>query len=505
MQNNLDIDKSLFEFVNEDKKIHDTKFETKKIGYFKDAFIRFSKNKASVVAFVIICILILYAIFAPIVASTKYTSSEFDQNRQKYNRLLPKIDLFSGSGFWDGTKSMTINQNQFNKYYALWYETNEFGNPQQPIAKIKSEYQQVGVSNQLENYYDIRFDSYSGLGFMFVNSITMDEINNILAWEEETGIKVIYPAVSFESTIQTFKEDANIWYAIDSRGNPKVSSYDSEGNPILKDVYLRDSNGDYVYWKPTGKTDYSVRVLKYAYFQYQYGYEPSFIFGTDNSGYDIFTRLAVAARFSFLLAICVSVVNLVIGAIYGAIEGFYGGKIDLVMERICDILGNVPFIVVTTLFQLHLSKSVGIVPALLLAFFITGWIGTASTTRMQFYRYKNQEYVMAAKTLGASNRRLMFKHIFPNALGTLITASVLVIPSVIFSESSLTYLGIVNLNSSDTTSVGTMLANGKAYLSTYPHVILFPALFISLLMITFNLFGNGLRDAFNPSLRGADD
>ena len=124
---------------------------------------------------------------------------------------------------------------------------------------------------------------------------------------------------------------------------------------------------------------------------------------------------------------------------------------------------------------------------------------------MQFYRYKNQEYVMAAKTLGASNRRLMFKHIFPNALGTLITASVLVIPSVIFSESSLTYLGIVNLNSSDTTSVGTMLANGKAYLSTYPHVILFPALFISLLMITFNLFGNGLRDAFNPSLRGADD
>ena len=175
------------------------------------------------------------------------------------------------------------------------------------------------------------------------------------------------------------------------------------------------------------------------------------------------------------------------------------------MERICDILGNVPFMVVTTLFQLHLSKKVGVVPALLLAFFITGWIGTAATTRMQFYRYKNQEYVLAARTLGASNKRLMFKHIFPNALGTLITSSVLVIPSVIFSESSLTYLGIVNLDSSSLTSVGTMLANGKNILSTYPHVILFPALFISLLMITFNLFGNGLRDAFNPSLRGADD
>ena len=98
----------------------------------------------------------------------------------------------------------------------------------------------------------------------------------------------------------------------------------------------------------------------------------------------------------------------------------------------------------------------------------------------------------------------MFRHIFPNALGTIITGSVLVIPGVIFLESSLTYLGIVNLDSSTMTSVGTMLANGRQYLSTDPHIILFPALFISLLEISFNLFGNGLRDAFNPTLRGAD-
>ena len=118
---------------------------------------------------------------------------------------------------------------------------------------------------------------------------------------------------------------------------------------------------------------------------------------------------------------------------------------------------------------------------------------------------KGQEYILAARTLGASDSRLMFKHIFPNSLGTIITSSVLVIPSVIFSESSLTYLGIVNLDSSTRTSVGTMLANGRQFLSTFPHIILFPALFISLLMISFNLFGNGLRDAFNPALRGSDD
>ena len=247
-----------------------------------------------------------------------------------------------------------------------------------------------------------------------------------------------------------------------------------------------------------------MRVAKYTYFQYRYGFEPEFIFGTNDRGQDIFTRLAAGARFSFILAICVSAINLTIGAIYGAIEGYYGGVIDLVMERVSDILGGIPFMVVTTLFQLHLANKVGPVVALLFAFVLTGWIGMASRVRMQFYRFKGQEYILAARTLGARDSRLMFKHIFPNSLGTIITGTVLVIPGVIFSESSMTYLGIVNLESSTMTSVGTMLANGRNYLSTDPYIILFPALFISLLEISFNLFGNGLRDAFNPSLRGAE-
>ena len=129
----------------------------------------------------------------------------------------------------------------------------------------------------------------------------------------------------------------------------------------------------------------------------------------------------------------------------------------------------------------------------------------AGRTRMQFYRFKNQEYVLAARTLGAKDTRIMFKHIFPNSLGTLITSSVLVIPGMIFSETSLSYLGIINLNSGNMTSVGTLLANGQPFLVTYPHNILFPAIFISLLLLSFNLFGNGLRDAFNPSLRGTED
>src|SRR5699024_1317034 len=136
-----------------------------------------------------------------------------------------------------------------------------------------------------------------------------------------------------------------------------------------------------------------------------YGFEPAFLFGTNDLGQDLFTRLAEGARFSFLLALFISMINLTIGAIYGAIEGYYGGAVDLTMERISDILANVPFIVVVTLFNLHLSKQVGALGSLLFAFVTTGWIGTAGTVRMQFYRFKNQEYVLAARTLGASNAR----------------------------------------------------------------------------------------------------
>lgn len=129
----------------------------------------------------------------------------------------------------------------------------------------------------------------------------------------------------------------------------------------------------------------------------------------------------------------------------------------------------------------------------------------ASKTRMQFYRFKNQEYVLAARTLGAKDSRIIWKHIFPNALGTLVTSCALIIPSMIYSEVNLSYLGIISLTSGNLTSVGTLLSGGQGSLMTTPHVAIVPSIFLALLLLSFNLFGNGLRDAFNPSLRGAED
>ena len=152
-----------------------------------------------------------------------------------------------------------------------------------------------------------------------------------------------------------------------------------------------------------------------------------------------------------------------------------------------------------------LAAKVGAVPSLLFAFVLTGWIGTAARVRTQFYRFKNQEYVMAARTLGARDSRIIWKHIFPNSLGTIITSCALVIPGVINSESMLSYLGIVKLGSAGSTSLGTLLSDASSIWTNYPHLMIYPALILSLLMICFNLFGNGLRDAFNPSLRGVED
>ena len=338
-----------------------------------------------------------------------------------------------------------------------------------------------------------------------------------MAWQEETGNRVLYPLVEKNEYCPDISV-ANYWYKANARGDA-VSVNEATGTAsvipygedmVLEDNYLRDEAGNPVYFRYMGggtaeTAQYRVRVLYYNYYRYVNGFEPNYIFGTDSQGYDLALRMANGIKLSLMLAICVSLINLVIGAIYGAIEGYYGGAVDLVLERVSDILSGVPFIVVATLFQIHLAAQVGAIPSLLFAFVFTGWIGTAARVRTQFYRFKNQEYVMAARTLGARDRRIIWKHIFPNSLGTIITSSVLVIPSTILSESILSFLGIVNLGGSTMTSLGTLLSDASKIWTNFPHLMIFPAIVLSLLMICFNLFGNGLRDAFNPSLRGVED
>ena len=228
---------------------------------------------------------------------------------------------------------------------------------------------------------------------------------------------------------------------------------------------------------------------------------PKYIFGTNSRGVDffkvVFSGLLVSLGLGFLSA----AINIIIGLIYGAIAGYFGGWVDLLMERFVEILGGMPWIVMMTLIVLLTgSNSFGI---FLLALCITGWIGISGTTRSQFYRYKRREYVLASRTLGASDARLIFRHILPNAIGTIVTSAVLMIPGVIFTEANIAYLlpGTMQLKG----SFGVTLSDVQKDLTLYPYLIISASLVMALIMISFNLFGNGLRDAFNPSLKGSDE
>ena len=177
-----------------------------------------------------------------------------------------------------------------------------------------------------------------------------------------------------------------------------------------------------------------------TYYKYiGYTSMPIHVFGTNGQGKDMLKYVAEGTRNSLGLGVLISFITFLFGLIYGAIEGYFGGTVDLILERIVDILGYIPWIVIVTLCVLHLGQNFGV---FILAMCLTGWIGTSSITRTQFYRFKKREYVLASRSLGASDTRLIFTHILPNSLGTIVTSSVLMIPSVIFSEASISYLGI---------------------------------------------------------------
>lgn len=514
------IPKEKFEFAHSGEKLSDKKFDDKPIGYFKDAWIRFRKNRASVIAAVIIALVVLYAFLAPLLLS-----HESSFMVAYYAKKPPRLVALSRLGICDGGMDRSFTEKSLIKAIGVGIGAEDYdghgatleegmNSYYQPILKVDEGTLSTTTGKNESMIYSGRIDSYLETGFMYI-TIEQSEYENITSWERETGLHVLYPLVE-NNEWNMDATDANNWYkakksspvTITDSGRAKAIEY--APGMVLEDNYKRDSEGNLIYYEYAGGGTletalYKVRILYYNYYRYMYDEEPEYLLGTDIQGYDLAVRMADGIKLSLFVALCVSAINFFIGAIYGAIEGYYGGTIDIVLERVSDILSGVPFIVVATLFQIHLSQKVGTIPCLLFAFVLTGWLGTAYRVRSQFYRFKNQEYVMAARTLGAKDRRIIWKHIFPNSLGTIITSCALVIPGVINQESTLSFLGIVKFSTAQTTSLGTLLSDASGIWTNYPHLMIYPALFLALLMICFNLFGNGLRDAFNPALRGVED
>lgn len=221
-----------------------------------------------------------------------------------------------------------------------------------------------------------------------------------------------------------------------------------------------------------------------------------FWFGTDELGRDLFTRLWWGTRISLGVGIVASLIDLVIGVFYGSLSGFFGGKIDECMMRFADILYSIPYLLVVILLMVIIGSGI---TTIIIALTITGWIGMARIVRGQILQLKELEFVKAAQSLGASRLRILLKHLIPNAMGSIIVTVTLTIPTAIFAEAFLSFLGLGV--QAPIASLGTMANDGLPALRYYPWRLFFPAGFISLIMLSFNLVGDGLRDAFDPRLR----
>jgi oligopeptide transport system permease protein len=219
-------------------------------------------------------------------------------------------------------------------------------------------------------------------------------------------------------------------------------------------------------------------------------------FGTDDLGRDMFARTWMGASISLRVGLFAALIDLFIGVIYGGIMGYYGGRIDEVMNRAAEILYSIPHLLIIILLVVVMEPSLF---TIVLALGLTGWVNMAWIVRGQVMQLKNQEYVLASRAIGAGSARIIFRHLIPNALGTIIVTMMLTVPSAIFSEAFLSFLGLGV--QSPAASWGTMIADARSAMNVFPWRIFFPALFISLTMLAFNIFGDGLREAFDPKLR----
>lgn len=219
-------------------------------------------------------------------------------------------------------------------------------------------------------------------------------------------------------------------------------------------------------------------------------------FGTDDFGRDMFARTWMGASISLRVGIIAALIDLFIGVIYGGIMGYFGGKVDEAMNKFAEILYSIPYLLVVILLVVVMEPSL---ITMIIALSLTGWVNMAWIVRGQIMQLKNQEFVLASRSLGAGTGRILFRHLIPNAMGPIIVTITLTVPSAIFAEAFLSFLGLGV--QTPAASWGTMISDALTSWTIYPWRMLFPALFLTLTMLAFNVFGDGLLDAFDPKMR----
>ncbi|ONI45185.1 peptide ABC transporter permease [Candidatus Epulonipiscioides gigas] len=222
----------------------------------------------------------------------------------------------------------------------------------------------------------------------------------------------------------------------------------------------------------------------------------TYLLGTDNLGRDVWTRVLYGARISLTVGLVASVVNLFIGVLYGGIAGYEGGKVDNIMMRIVDIINSVPLLLIVILLMVVIEPGL---QTIILTIGLVYWVGMARLVRGQVLSLKEQEFVLAARALGVSKAKIVIKHLIPNAIGPIVVSMMMSIPSAIFTEAFLSFIGLGV--SAPEASWGTLANDALGGIRSYPYQLIVPSVAIALTMFAFNFLGDGLRDALDPRLR----
>lgn len=221
----------------------------------------------------------------------------------------------------------------------------------------------------------------------------------------------------------------------------------------------------------------------------------TFLFGTDDLGRDLWTRTWQGARVSLIIAFVTIFIDMIIGMSYGLISGYFGGTVDNIMQRIVEIANSVPRLVIVSVLAIFMPKGMGLVIVTLL---LTEWIGMSKIARAEMLRIKEEEYVLASRTLGASSMHIIFKQILPNTIGPIITQVMFSIPTAIFTEAFLSFVGVGIMLPQ--CSIGSLIESGFNNITTLPYQILPPIIVLALQMLGFNFIGDGFREALAPKL-----
>lgn len=219
-------------------------------------------------------------------------------------------------------------------------------------------------------------------------------------------------------------------------------------------------------------------------------------FGTDNYGRDLFVRVWKGSQISLFVAVAAVLIDVFIGMIYGLISGYFGGRVDSIMQRIQEVINSIPTLVILIILMMVMESSL---TTIIIALMFTEWIGMARITRAQVLKVKEDEFVLASRTLGAGHFFIIFKEILPNIMGQLIIMFMMSVPNAIFYEAYLAFVGLgIPIPNA---SLGTLINDGFDFFLVYPYMMVIPAIVLALLMLSFNLFGDGLHDALDPTMK----